>query len=72
MAQNMYQYFLVPLWLETCTADGRKQVLWQNSSPNSPLWCRPQELIGEKGNYLDHSIPYTDKCRDKLNEELLW
>ena len=70
MAQNMYQYSIVPLRLEMCPADGEKQVLWKNPSPNSPLWCRPQELIREKeGNCLHHSIPYTDKCRDILNKE---
>ena len=70
MAENMYQYSILPLRLEMCLTDGERQVLWKNPSPNSPLWCRPQELIREKeGNCLHHSIPYTDKCRDILNKD---
>ena len=47
-----------------------QKVLWSNPSPNSAYWGRPQELIREKeGECLTHSIPYTDRCRTKLNEE---
>ena len=68
---NMYQYSIAPLRMECVSNDPTEPVvIWRNPAPNSPLSCRPQELIREKeGNCVEHSIPYTDHCRKVLCDQ---
>ena len=52
------------------SASAEPEDIWQNMTPNSPLWCRPQQLIREEeSRCVGYTIPYTDKCRRDLNEK---
>ena len=68
---NIFQYALVPLRLYGLIGD-EKIPLWENPSPNSPLWSRVSHIVREQESdpeLLATVIPEIDRARNTLNEE---